>query len=152
MRRAVLKVVIAWFVDEVLNTGNLAAVDELFTADYVAHVPLDAEALRGDGAWKQRMAGYRAAFPDLHFTVEDLITERDTVAARLSWAGAHRGAFLGVPPTGRRVAVSGMAVWRIGDGRMAEEWVAEDLLGLLRDLGASTTPGHGQETAARRRD
>src|SRR5688572_1304251 len=94
MSEAVRKVVIRWFVEEVLNTGNLAAVDELFAPDYLAHVPLHSEPLRGVAAWKQRVAGYLTAFPDLHVTVEDLIAEGDTVIARLTWTGTQRGVFL----------------------------------------------------------
>jgi len=93
----VLKVVIRWFVEEVLNTGNLKAVDELFAPDFVAHVPLRAEPLRGVVAWKRRLATYLAAFPDLHVTLEDLVAEKDTVVARLTWSGTQRQLFLVYP-------------------------------------------------------
>jgi steroid delta-isomerase-like uncharacterized protein len=132
----VLKVVIRWFVEEVLNTGNLKAVDELFAPDYIAHVPLHPEPVRGAVAWKQRLTTYLAAFPDLHVTLEDLVAEKDTVVARLTWSGTQRERFLGVSATNRRVAVAGMYAWRIADGKMCEEWIAEDLLSLMQQLGA----------------
>jgi len=132
----VLKVVIRWFVEEVLNTGNLKAVDELFAPDYVAHVPLDPEPLRGVLAWKQRVTTYLAAFPDLHVTLEDLVAEKDIVVARVTWSGTQRGLFLGVSATNRRVAVAGVFAWRIVDGKICEEWIAEDLLSLTQQLGA----------------
>ena len=148
MSEEVRKVVIRWFVEEVLNTGNLGAVDELFAPDYLAHVPLRAEPLRGVAAWRQRVAGYLAAFPDLHFTIEDLIAERDTVVARLTWSGTQRAEFLGLVATNERVAVTGIGIWRIARGRIVEEWIAEDLLGLLQQLGAIPVSGQGQEATA----
>jgi steroid delta-isomerase-like uncharacterized protein len=132
----VLKVVIRWFVEEVLNTGNLKAVDELFASDYVAHVQLDPEPLRGVPAWKQRVTTYLAAFPDLHVTLEELVAERDIVVARVTWSGTQRERFLGVSATNRRVAVAGVFAWRIVDGKICEEWIAEDLLSLMQQLGA----------------
>jgi steroid delta-isomerase-like uncharacterized protein len=132
----ILKVVIRWFVEEVLNTGNLAAVDELFDPDYVAHIPLDSEPLRGVAAWKQRTTTYLAAFPDLHVTLEDLVAEGDIVVARLTWSGTQREVFLGASATNRRVAVAGVYAWRIAGGKIREEWIAEDLLSLMQQLGA----------------
>ena len=132
----VLKVVIRWFVEEVLNTGNLKAVDELFAPDYVAHVPLDPEPLRGVPAWKQRVTTYLAAFPDLHVTLEELVAEKDIVVARVTWSGTQREQFLGVSATNRRVAVAGVFAWRIVDGKICEEWIGEDLLSLMQQLGA----------------
>ena len=132
----VLKVVIRWFVEEVLNTGNLKAVDELFAPDYVAHVPLDPEPLRGVPAWKQRVTTYLATFPDLHVTLEELVAEKDIVVARVTWSGTQRARFLGVSATNRRVAVAGVFAWRIVDGKIREEWIAEDLLSLMQQLGA----------------
>ena len=136
MPAEVLKVVIRWFVEEVLNTGNLKAVEELFAPDYVAHVPLDPEPLRGVLAWKQRLTTYLDAFPDLHVMLEELVAENDIVVARVTWSGTQRERFLGVAATNRRVAVAGVFAWRIVDGKICEEWIAEDLLSLMQQLDA----------------
>jgi predicted ester cyclase len=83
------------------------------TPDYVAHVPIVAQPLRGIDAWPERAANCFAAFPDLHIKIEDLIAEGEQVAARTTWRGTHRGVFLGVAPTGKVVAVTGIRIWRI---------------------------------------
>jgi steroid delta-isomerase-like uncharacterized protein len=140
MSTAVRKLVIRWFVHEVLNTGNVAAVDELFSHDYLAHVPVVPRPLRGTASWKERMATYFAAFPDLHITVEEILAEDEQVAARLTWRGTHRGAFLGRAPSRRHVHMAGIGIWRISGGKMVEEWSAEDLLGLLAQLGQRKSP------------
>ena len=79
---------------------------------------------------------YRGAFPDLHFTLEDVIGEGDRVVVRWTATGTHKAEVMGVPATGKRVAVTGIEVSRFADGKLAETWVNWDALGLLRQLGA----------------
>ena len=81
------------------------------------------------------MATVRAAFPDFHNTIEDLIAEGNRVAARLSYRGTHRGELFRIAPTGRRVTYSGIALFRIAGGKIIDVWVIGDTLGLLRQLG-----------------
>jgi steroid delta-isomerase-like uncharacterized protein len=83
---------------------------------------------------------FRTAFPDLHFTIEDEIAEGDTVVSRWTARGTHRGEFMGTPPTGRTIAVTGMDILHFVDGRIRENWAAFDALGLLQQLGAIPAP------------
>jgi predicted ester cyclase len=78
---------------------------------------------------------FRAAFPDLAYVAEEGLAEGDLVATRFSATGTHRGTFLGVAPTGRRVAYSGIDINRVQGGRIVESWVHYDALGLLQQLG-----------------
>jgi hypothetical protein len=83
------------------------------------------------------VAEYRAAFPDLRVTVDDLVTDGDKVVRRFTLRGTHAGPFMGIPPTGRAVAAAGIAIDRLAGGKVAESWVSLDALNLLRQLGAS---------------
>jgi steroid delta-isomerase-like uncharacterized protein len=81
------------------------------------------------------------AFPDMRVTAEDLVADGDRVALRYSWKGTHKGGFMGIPATGRPVAVTGQAILRFRDGKVVEHWQAHDELGMLRQLGAVPLPG-----------
>jgi len=86
---------------------------------------------------RQFIKGLRAAFPDLHFTVLDQVAEEDKVAVRYRVQGTHLGEFQGMPPTRKQVAYSGILIYRIANGRIAEQWTEIDLLGFLKQLGVS---------------
>ena len=110
------------------HTGNLDAAGELFA-------PEQAEAAR------QEAADFRRGFPDVVSIIEDLIAEGDMVAARWSSRATHLGGYVGVPPTGNEVEFTGISVYRIEGGRIAESWTEEDELGLMRQIGAVPEPG-----------
>jgi predicted ester cyclase len=110
------------------HTGNLDAARELFA-------PEQAEAAR------QEAADFRRGFPDVRSTIEDLIAEGDRVVARWSSRATHRGEYVGIPPTGNEVEFTGISVYRIEGGRIAESWTVEDELGLMRQIGAVPEPG-----------
>ena len=85
--------------------------------------------------FKQLVVMLRTAFPDLHFTLEEVIAEDDKVMTRALLRGTHRGEYLGIAPTGKPVAVMGMVVLRIAQGKFQEGWLMMDNLGLLQQLG-----------------
>src|SRR6266511_1972371 len=127
------------FVDEVINGGNTDAVEDLFSADYVDHSrPPDApEGLEGVKAIPRM---FRGAFPDVTFTIEDMIEEGDIVATRVTGRGTHKGPFLGVEPTGVQATWASMGFFRVADGKIVEHWGAPDLASLLTQLGAIPAP------------
>lgn len=116
--------------DSIWNEGVYR--EERFTDDYVAHgrapEPVDLE--RAD------TAAFRGAFPDTHREIEDLVAEGDRVVHRYRFTGTHEGEFEGIEPTGREVSTSGIFIYRIEDGRIAESWLDYDGLDLLGQLGA----------------
>ena len=126
------KALVLRFVEEFWSGGNLAAADALMAPDVVIHQP-DVGGIAGLKAFNIAL---RAAFPDWHSTPEELIAEGGRVAERWTGRGTHQGAFQGIPPTGRRVAVPGVVFYRIADGRIAEFRGSFDLLSMLRQLGA----------------
>lgn len=120
---------------QLLNGGQLAAAEELYAPDVVFHAS-DGEELHGWAAIQQVVANYRRAFPDVVATVHELVAEGDRVAARFSAEGTHLGALHGVAPTGRRMQMSGLALYHLRDGRIVEEWEGMCRLGMLEQLGA----------------
>ncbi len=122
------------------NTGNIDAVGGFVTPDYVRHDPNSPE-VRGPEAEQRLVEMYRAAFPDLRFTVEHLVAEGDSVAARLTARGTHRGELMGIPPTGKQVTLAVMELYRLADGKIAEQWVNFDALGMMQQVGAIPAPG-----------
>ena len=126
-------------VDEFINTGNEAVADEVMTPDFVEHEELGGPPTR-EGV-KQFFAMFRAAFPDLRVTIEDMIAEGDKVVARLTMRGTHQGEFLGIPPTGKQVTMGVIDIVRVADGKAVEHWGISDQLGLMQQLGAIPAPG-----------
>ena len=83
---------------------------------------------------------YRSAFPDLQVEMQDQIAEGDRVAIRWVASGTHEGDLMGISPTGNRVTVAGMTIDRLADGQIAETWDIHDALGMMRQLGAISSP------------
>ena len=140
------KVLVRRTIEEVYNLGNLAVVDELVASDFVIHSASD-EIHGAEGA-KQYVTMLRAAFPDIHITVEDQFAEGDRVATRWTAQATHTGTFQGIPPTGRQARVSAIDIDRIADGKVVECWTRIDELGLLQQLGVLPAPeraGHSTE-------
>lgn len=133
------KAVVTRFV-EFINTGNPAIADEVVAPDYLERDPFPGQQPGRDGL-KAVILMTRAAFPDLEWVMEDMVAEDDTVASRFTWRGTHRGAFLGVPPTGKRVTLTGMVFDRVVGGKMVESQLLMNTLSLLTQLGAIALPG-----------
>ena len=119
---------------EVWHQGDLSRVDELFTQDFVRHDP-GGRVLHGTNQNRQFINSIRKAFPDVHYTVDDQIAEGDKVVVRYRFQGTHLGEFQGMPPTKKLVTYTGILIYRISDGKIAEQWTEFDLLGFLQQLG-----------------
>jgi steroid delta-isomerase-like uncharacterized protein len=133
------KALVHRFFEEVWSTGDLSRRDDFLAPEYRGHIPGAAVPIDRDG-WTAWFQGFRSAFPDAGFTVEDLLADGDRVAARLTMRGTHLGPLNGVPATGRAVVVSGMSIERVADGRIVEGWNENDALGLLGQLGVLPPP------------
>jgi steroid delta-isomerase-like uncharacterized protein len=121
--------------EEVWNQKNLKVVDELMAADYVHHDPSSPTVVSGIDGYKQFVIQYLNAFPDLHFTIEDHVTENETTASRWTASGTHNGDLPGIPRTGRPISFTGMTIGRIRDGKFVEGWSNWDSLRLMQQLG-----------------
>lgn len=127
------------FVDEVITRGNIEAAAQYVWEDVIEQVPLPGQGPGLDGL-KDILRGLRAGFPDIVFTIQEQITEHDKVVSRFEWTGTHRGAFLGIPATGRPVRVWGIVIDRLEDGRIKDTRIIMDILGLMGQLGVLPTP------------
>ena len=119
--------------DEIWNQGLLDVADEVFAPDAILHLGTDD--VQGPEGFKQYVGGYQAAFPDIHWTVEDQVAEGDIVVTRLTTTGTHQGELMGIPPTGLKVTATAIATVRIADGKIVESWSSWDALGLMQQLG-----------------
>jgi len=118
-----------------LNRGDVSAADVAFAPDCVVHITGVAEPFRGVGPWKELMAGFLLAFPDLHFTIEDQLVQGNHVAFRWSATGTHTGPLGAAPPTGKPVALDGLIIDRVAGGRVQERWEQWDQSLMLQQLG-----------------
>lgn len=128
-----------WF-EEVFGEGKLELADELMAADVTIHEPATPALPDGIEGARQLVSTYRSAFPDLHFTVEDVLAEGDKVVVRWTGRGTHNGDLPGIPATGRNSTVTGISIDRFENGKVAESWINWDTLGMLRNIGVMPAP------------
>jgi steroid delta-isomerase-like uncharacterized protein len=125
--------------ENIVNTGNMDAVNMLIGPTYVNHnVPTPTP---GPEGFKQVITMFRAAFPNLSVTLEDVLAEGNEVSTRGTWTGTHQGEFMNIPATGKQVTVSYIDIWRVDRGKLVENWVQMDMMGLLQQLGVVPAPG-----------
>ena len=125
---------------EFINTADEHLAREVIAPDAAFDAPTHGEPLRGPDGYLELLALLRNGFPDIQWTLEDMVAERDKVAARFIMRGTHQGTFFGVPPTGKKITVQAMNIYRLSNGKFVEEHGQPDMLGLLQQIGA--VPSH----------
>ena len=120
---------------QVWGNVSLDIIDELAAPSLTVHYPIFPRVIQGPAAFKQLMTAFRAAFPDSALKIEEVIGEGDKVIVRWNFSGTHRGALLKIPPSGKKVAWTGISIYTISDGKVTEERGEEDFLGFLRQIG-----------------
>ena len=130
--------------EETFNTGNFELVDQFVAREALNHdpgLPAELRDLRGPDGLKRIVTMYRAAFPDLRMTVDDVIASGDKVVLRWHSEGTHRGKLAGLAPTGVHGSVTGISIDQWNNDRIVETWAEWDNLGLARQLGAAPPEG-----------
>ena len=127
------------FVEELWNERRLDVADAIFAKDCVTHqlqsgVPGDAVP-RGPQEIKEHVAGWIASFPYLRFSIEQMLSEADRVVMQLLMEGTHKGAWLGIPASGKKMQIRMCTVHRVAQGKIGEDWVLVESLGLFQQLG-----------------
>lgn len=126
--------------DEAFNQGKVAVLDEVCAPNYVLHDPTGP--IPGAEGFKQFVGMYRAAFPDLHISLENEVAEGDMVVVRWVARGTHGGELMGIPATGKPITVTGITMARANSsGKFEEAWVNLDTLGMLQQLGVIPSMG-----------
>jgi len=126
-------------VEELFNKGNLAVADEIIAPDYIYHGPLGE--FKGPEGVKQMVKTFRTAFPDVHFTIDDMVAEGDKVAVRYTWTGTFTGDLMGIAPTGKQVTMASAYFYRFADGKEVEATPYADMLSFYQQLGISPPGG-----------
>ena len=129
------------FYDEVMSKGNLKVIDELFADSVIEHYEPGQKVSRSRALSVQTMNMMRTAFPDLQITVEDIIAKGDKVWAYTIMRGTNKGAFMGMPATGKKIEVKGVIIVRFVNGKGVERWVLNDDYTMFRQLGVIPPPG-----------
>jgi steroid delta-isomerase-like uncharacterized protein len=147
MAEDIKKVLYRRFVEEVINGSKFDVVPELFSPDYVDHnAPPGAHQGSVYDSIKGIPVFFRSAFPDVHFTIDDMVSEGDWVATRVTGRGTHLNKpFMGIEPTGRRVSWKSMGFFRVADGRIVEHYGQPDLGSLRQQLAAPFDPNNTLE-------
>lgn len=127
------KAVARRFLEELWNRSNFDVVNELLARDYDGH---SSTVIRGPEGAIAFIPVVRTAFPEFRFEIIDQIAEGDKVATRWKLFGTHEGPFQGTPPSGRKIEMTGITIFRLADGRLVEGWTNEDTFGLLQQIGA----------------
>ncbi|MCL1473837.1 ester cyclase [Argonema antarcticum] len=124
---------------EDFDNGNLDKLEEMLAPNFVAHIPGNPGTLNRE-TFKEFGVMFRAAFPDIRHSFEDILVEEDKVVTRGIFAATHQGKLQGFAPTGKRVTVSFIHIDWIVDGKIAEHWGEADMMGMLQQLGTIILP------------
>jgi steroid delta-isomerase-like uncharacterized protein len=134
------KAVVRRINEEVWNKGDLDVIDELIADEAVVTVIGAPEQIRGPRGFREFVAMYRTAFPDLRLTVDEQVGEGEIVVTRWTATGTHEGDLMGIPATGKQATTAGININRISGGKLVQGWGLFDQLGLLQQLGAVSVP------------
>lgn len=137
------KALVSRIADDIWNRGDLAVIDEVMAADAQYHGPHQPNGVGDREGWRRHIARIRDAFPDSHVAFEELIACGDTVVGRWKASATHTGPLPGVAPTGKRITIGGITIYRIANGKIVEAWEQLDMLGMWQQLGVVELPGRG---------
>ncbi len=126
-------------IEQLFNTGNHEIADEILAADYLDRSPSHPD-LSGPENVKRAVREWRAAFPDTINTVDDMVAEGDRVAVRWTTHATHRGEFMGLAATGKRIAVTSFGIFRLSKGKIVESWDTFNVVEMMRQLGVNRLP------------
>ena len=147
MQPADNKLIAQRFMDECWSRGNLNAVSELVADNCRYHDPVFPSLTSGAENIRNHIQTCRNGFPDLTFTLDDTIAERNEVVHHWTCTGTHKGQFLGMPPTNKKASVTGTSIARLEGSKIAEIWSNWNLMSLMEQLGIAMAPQTQSNTA-----
>ena len=143
------KAVVRCLYDEVWNKRRLELVDEIISPSHALHDPNLAGSAVGPEAYKRQVTRFIAGIPDLRFTIEDVVEEKEKVAVAWTISGTHKGDFMNIPATNKKLSVDGITIAHIVNGKIMDSYVSWDLWGLMHQLGAVPAFGEPKSATAR---
>ena len=139
MATADLEALTRRFINEVINEGNLDVIDEALDDEFVEHEEFPGLPPGKEGP-RFFVTMFREGFPDLSATIEDIIVEGNKVVSRVRFSGTHRGEFMGIPPTGKKIDVQAIDIVAYRDGKATDHWGVTDQLAMMQQLGVIEEP------------
>jgi steroid delta-isomerase-like uncharacterized protein len=133
------KAIVRRMTEEFYNQDNVDLADHFFADTYLHHDPASPQ-VRDRDDLKQVLRSFLAGCPDLHITIDELLAEGDTVTKRWTYHATHTGDLSGLAPTGKRITMSGLELFRLDGGKIVECWLGYDNLSLMQQLGVIPTP------------
>ena len=124
--------------DDMFNTPDLDIVDEIFAPHFVAHRPIAPVLNRA--TYKSLLHGFYGAFPDFRLEINDTFVTEERVVLRMTYYGTHAAHFMGIPATGCKISMPAIAIFRIDDGQIVENWEEVDFLGVVQQISSTFCP------------
>jgi len=143
------KAIVRRLYQEVWNKRKFEVMSEIISPSHALQAPNISGSSIGPEAYKRQVLSFLAGYPDLHWTIEDIIAEKDKVVACWTISGTHKGDYMGIPATNKKVSVDGITVHLIANGKIMDSYSNWDALGLMRQLGAVPALGQTKSLTAR---
>jgi steroid delta-isomerase-like uncharacterized protein len=143
------KAIIRRLYEEVWNKRKLEVISEIISPSHALHAPNVAGSAVGPEAYKRQLMAFLAGYSDLHWTIEDLIAEGDKVVACWTISGTHRGEYLGIPATNKKVSVDGITIHHIANGKIMDSYSNWDALSMMQQLEVVPIFGQAKSLSAR---
>jgi steroid delta-isomerase-like uncharacterized protein len=143
------KAIVRRLYQEVWNKRKFEVMSEIISPSHALQAPNISGSSIGPEAYKRQVLSFLAGYPDLHWTIEDIIAEKDKVVACWTISGTHKGDYMGIPATNKKISVDGITVHLIANGKIMDSYSNWDALGLMRQLGAVPALGQTKSLTAR---
>jgi len=143
------KAIVRRLYEEVWNHRKLEVVNELISPSHALQGPNIFGSSIGPEAYKHQVSRFLEAYPDVHWAIEDTIAEKDKVVACWTFSATHKGDYMGVPATNKKVSVCGMTIHHIAGGKIMDSHTNWDALGMMQQLGVALPMGQAKDATAR---
>jgi steroid delta-isomerase-like uncharacterized protein len=143
------KAVIRRLYDEVWNERKVEVIKEIISPSHALHGPTFSGSSIGPEAYKRQVLLFLTGYPDMHWTIEDTIAENDKVVACWTISGTHRGEYMEIPATNKKVSIDGITIHHIAGGKIMDSYSNWDVLGMMQQLGVVSALGLPKSASAR---
>jgi steroid delta-isomerase-like uncharacterized protein len=143
------KAIVRSLYEEVWNKRRLELVDEIISPSHALHDPNLSGSAVGPEAYKQQVTRFITGFPDLHFTIEDIVGGKEKLAVAWTISGTHTGEFMGIPATNKKVSVDGITISHLVNAKIMDSYISWDAWGMMQQLGVVPPLGEHKGAVAR---